>query len=161
MNTRRDLEDRIFEIAYNGGDLADYLCGIGAYDLQAARIGAIINTGAIMGKIYNYYVAKKDDNLPQSFAEALLKLANKKSSYAVYVAMDITAYHLWAVEKGRATFNIDCGPIVDALQSNIKANKCVYSQPAEFGGFKFSDGISKFILIYDEKFKQYGYRILS
>lgn len=158
MNT---IEDRIFEIAYNGGQLDDYLCGVGPYDLQSARIGAIINTDAIMQKIYSYYEAKKDDNLPRSFAEALLKLANTKTCYAVYVAMDITEYHLRAAEEGRATFNIDCGPIVDALQSNIKANKSVYSQPAEFRGFTFSDGISKFIFHFDEKIKQYGYSILS
>ena len=158
MNT---LDDRIFKIAYKGGALDDYLCGIGAYDLQAARIGAIINTGAIMQKIYSYYVAENDEHLPHALAEALLKLANKKSSYAVYVAMDITAYHLWATEEGHATFKIDCGPIVDALQSNIKANKSLYSQPAEFKGFVFPEGISSLISHFDEKFKKYGYHILS
>lgn len=157
----KNLDDKIFELAYKGGELEDYLCGIGPYDLGARKLGAVINTGAIMHKIYTYYAANKDPNLPKAFIDALMNLTQYKSFLSLYVVMNITAYHLWAMNNGRASFEIDCAPIFASLRRNLEKNKHFYTKPGELGGYQLQDGMSSTISFYESKFKQYGYSIIE
>ena len=158
---KRKLEDEIFEMAYKAGEFEDYLCGIGAYDLQSQKVGVIINTDAIMHKIYNYYATNNDENLPKAFIEALESLTHYKTVYAVYVVMDITTSYLSAQKEGRATFSIDCTPIVERLRVHLKENRTVFSQNAEFRGYTFPNGVNDFLLHYEKEFQKYGYSILQ
>ena len=163
INNRRQLEDKIFEMAVESGELEDYLRGIGAYKLSAGDMNpeVVINTGAIMRKIYDYYLKTKDVNLVRQFYISLMNLSRYKSFLSVFTVMDIERYQMEAEKKGEAPFVIDHVSVLESLSQNLKQNREFYLQRGELGNNFLPNGMINLIEKYNQEFSEkYGRRIM-
>lgn len=152
----KDFEDKAFRIALTSGDMDKYLRGIEPYTISSGNMASevVINTGAIMNKIYTYYIETKDNLVVEEVYKALIKLSNMKSFLSVYTVLDIERYQLEAEKSGKAPFNIEHIEILNNLKKNLQENAIFYAQAGELGNNKLPNGMMHLVQSYNQEFTQ-------